>query len=169
MLLELTSTSSCSEIRNLDIRFYTKFERKSCFNVIKPTKTSKANKPLPVLEFERFEDDNSICAFETLEEYIFRSKPWREKSNHTKSLLSHIEPNSSVKTCVLSRRICQVLKYAGINTKMFTLKYWVYLSVKFSKRVCGPKNQHGKNSIIKRYFAETTTFQSTVALSIDDK
>ena len=32
------------------------------------------------------------------------------------------------------------------------LKHWVNLSAKFSKRVSGPKNQHGKNSIIKRYF-----------------
>ena len=48
--------------------------------MIKPTKMSKANKPLPVLEFERFQDDNNICVFEILEEYIFRVKPWREKS-----------------------------------------------------------------------------------------
>ena len=49
MLLALTCASTCSEIRHLDIRFYTKSERKFCFNVIKPTKTSKANKPLLVL------------------------------------------------------------------------------------------------------------------------
>ena len=29
-------------------------------------------------------------------------------------------------------------------------KHWVYLSAKFSKRVNGPKNQHGKNYIVKR-------------------
>ena len=51
--------------------------------MIKPTKTSKANKPLPVLEFERFQDDNNACVFETLEEYIFREKAWREKSNRS--------------------------------------------------------------------------------------
>ena len=45
MLLALTSASRCSEIRHLDNRFYTKSEGKICFNVIKPTKTSKANKP----------------------------------------------------------------------------------------------------------------------------
>ena len=66
-----------------------------------------------------------------------------------------------MKICTLSRWICQVLKYAGINTKMFMshsvraastrkLKHWVYLSAKFSKRVSGPKNQHGKNYIEKK-------------------
>ena len=83
MLLALRSTSRCSEIRQLDFRFYTKSERKFCFNVIKPTKVSTINKPLAVLDFELFQDDNNICVFETLEEYIFRAKPWREKSNHT--------------------------------------------------------------------------------------
>ena len=117
MLLALTSDSRCSGIRHLDIRFYTKSERKFCFNWIKPTKTSKANKPLPV--FESFQDDNNICVFETLEEYIFRAESWREKSNHTQLLFSHTEHYSPVKTCTLSRWICQVLKYAGINTKMF--------------------------------------------------
>ena len=109
--LALTSASKCSETRHLDIRFYTKSERKFCFNVIKPTKTSKANKILAVLEFERFQDDNNVCVSDSLEEYIFRAKPWHEKSNHNQLLLSHIEPHSPVKTCRLSRWICQVLKY----------------------------------------------------------
>ena len=83
MLLALRSTSRCSEIRQLDFRFYTKSERKFYFNVIKPTTVNTINKPLAVLDFELFQDDNNICVFETLEGYIFRAKPWREKSNHT--------------------------------------------------------------------------------------
>ena len=59
--------------------------------MIKPTTTSKVNKPLPVLEFERFQDDNNIFVFEILDEYILLAKPWREKLNHTQLLLSHIE------------------------------------------------------------------------------
>ena len=45
MLLALRSASRYSEIRHLDFRFYTKSERKFCFNVIKPTKMSTTNKP----------------------------------------------------------------------------------------------------------------------------
>ena len=108
MLLTLTSASRCSEIRHLDITFYAKSERIFCFNVIKPTKTSKANKPVLVLEFERFQDDNNICVFETLEVHIFRAKPWREITNHTGSLLCHIESHFPVKTCTLPKWICQV-------------------------------------------------------------
>ena len=64
MVLAITSTPVCSEIRHLDIRFYPKSERKFCFNVIKQTKTSKENKALPVLDFEGFQDDNNNCVFE---------------------------------------------------------------------------------------------------------
>ena len=71
--------------------------------MIKPTITSKVNKPLPVLEFERFQDDNNICFFEALGEYILLAKPWREKLNHTQLLLSHIELHSPIKTCALSK------------------------------------------------------------------
>ena len=109
MLLASTSAPRCSEIRHLDIRFYTKFETKVCFNVIKPIKTCKANKPSLVLEFERFQDDNNIYVFETLEEYILRAKPWREKSNHTHLLLSHTEPHSPVKTRALSNKFVKFL------------------------------------------------------------
>ena len=72
-------------------------------------------------------------------------------------MTSHIEPHFPVKTCKLSRCICQVLKYTGINIKMFKphsvrvvstskVKNWVNLSAKFSKKFNGPKNQ--QNSII---------------------
>ena len=79
LLLTSTSASKCSKIRHLDIRFYTKPEAKFYINMIKPAKTSKPNKPLPELEFERFQDDNNICVFETLEKHIFRAKLGREK------------------------------------------------------------------------------------------
>ena len=39
-----------------------------------------------MLEFGHFQGDSNICVFETLEKYIFRSKPCREKSNHIQCL-----------------------------------------------------------------------------------
>ena len=44
--------------------------------------------------------NNNICVFETLKEYIFRAKPWREKSNYTQLLLSHIVSLSFFVLCV---------------------------------------------------------------------
>ena len=98
-----------------------------------------------------------MCFWNIRRVYL-RAKASRKKSNHTQLLLSHIESHSLVKICTLFRWICQVLKYAGINTKIFTshsvrvtsilkAKTLLYLSARFSNRVNGPKNQQGKNSI----------------------
>ena len=77
----------------------------------------------------------------------------------TKMITAH-KP-SPVKTCTLS--ICQVLKYAGTNPTMFKShsvraastskdKTLGISLVKFSKRVRGSKNQHGKTSIKRDIF-----------------
>ena len=50
LLLALKSASRCSEIKNLDINYLTKSESKYCFNIPKPTKTSKPGKPLPKIQ-----------------------------------------------------------------------------------------------------------------------
>ena len=143
--------------------------------MIKPTNTSKANKPLLVLDFEHFQDDSNICIFETLEEYIFRAKPSCEKSNHTQLFLSHIEPHSPVKAFTLSWQICQVLKYAGINTKTFTSHSVRVASTSKAKTLGISHNQILKKCqwskertwqkfYNKEIFPETTTFQSILAL-----
>ena len=119
MLLALTSASRCSEIKNLDINYLAKSESKYCFNISKPTKTSKPGKPLPILEFERFESEPNICVVEALEAYIKLSKPWTEGTQKTQLLLSYIKPHSPVKACTLSNWICEVLKYAGVDIKTF--------------------------------------------------
>ena len=51
---------------------------------------------------------------------------------------------------------------------LWKLKHWVYLSVKFLKNVSGPKNQHQK-FYNKEMFPETTTFQSILALWIENE
>ena len=96
-----------------------KSESKYCFNISKPTKTSKPGKPLPILEFERFESEPNICVVEALEAYIKLSKPWTEGTQKTQLLLSYIKPHSPVKACTLSNWICEVLKYASVDIKTF--------------------------------------------------
>ena len=69
--------------------------------------------------------------------------------------------HSPVKTCTVS--ICQVLQYAGTDPAMFKSHSVTAPStskdktlgislVKFSKRVSGSKNQHGKTSIKRDIF-----------------
>ena len=110
-----------------------------------------------------------------LEEYIVRAKPWREKSNHTQLLLNHIEPHSLVKKCTMSRWICQVYKYASINTKMFTPHFVTAAStlkaitLAISLSQIFKKSQWFKESTWPKFYnkeisPETTTFQSILVL-----
>ena len=128
MLLALTSASRCSEIKNLDINYLAKSESKYCFNISKPTKTSKPGKPLPILEFERFESEPNICVVEALEAYIKLSKPWREGTQKTQLLLSYIKPHSPVKACTLSCILGvstkQILKWGRWSSKSTWQKFY---------------------------------------------
>ena len=100
---------------------------------------------------------------------MFRAKPWRETSNHTRLLLSHIDTHSPVKTCTLSRWISQVFKYAGTNTEMFTshtvraassskAKTWLYLSQILKKGQWFIESTWQK-FYNKEIFPDTTTFR----------
>ena len=80
-----------------------------------------------------------------------------------------------MKTCTLSRWICQVLKHAGINTKMFTshsvreaptLKAKT-LGISLSqilKKGQWSKESTWQTSYNKEVFPETTACQSVLAL-----
>ena len=89
----------------------------------------------------------AIFAFWRVEEYNFRAKSWGKRSNHTQLLLSYIELHSPVKTCTFSRWTCQILKYAGINTKMFK----PHLEAKILG-ISPTQIQQAESYIIKRYF-----------------
>ena len=115
-----------------------------------------------------------------LEEYILRAKPWREKSNHTQLLLNHIEPHSLVKKCTMSRWICQVYKYASINTKMFMPYFLTVASTSKAKTLTISlsqilkKSQWFKESTGPQFYhkdisPETTTFQSILMLWTEDE
>ena len=95
--------------------------------------------------------------------------------NHTQLLLSHVQARSPVKSCTLSRSICQVLKYAGINTEMFTSRLCRAASTSKAKTLgislsqIVKKGHCSKESTWQKFyneeiFPETTTFQLILAL-----
>ena len=56
---------------------------------------------------------------EILNEYIKRSKPWRESSHEKQLLLSSIRSHNAVVSCTMSGWLKKTLKQAGINTDLF--------------------------------------------------
>ena len=55
----------------------------------------------------------------TLNEYINRSKPWRESNHEKQLLLSSIRPHNAVVSCTISGWLKKTLKQGGINTDLF--------------------------------------------------
>ena len=61
----------------------------------------------------------ALCVAETLNEYINRSKPWRESNHEKQLLLSSIKPHNAVLSCTISGWLKKTPKQAGINTDLF--------------------------------------------------
>ena len=56
---------------------------------------------------------------ETLNEYINRSKVWRESNNEKQLLLSSIRPYNAVVSYTISGWLKKTLEQGGINTDLF--------------------------------------------------
>ena len=56
---------------------------------------------------------------ETLNEYINRSKSWREFNHEKQLLLSSLTPHNAVLSCTISGWVKKTLKQARINTDLF--------------------------------------------------
>ena len=56
---------------------------------------------------------------DNLNEYIKRSKPWRESNHEKQLLLSSIRPHNAVVSCTVSGWLKKTIKQAGINTDLF--------------------------------------------------
>ena len=65
----------------------------------------------PAITYFAFGEDKAVCVVETLNEYIIRSKPWRESTP--------IRPHNAVVSCTISGWLKKNLKQAGINTDLF--------------------------------------------------
>ena len=73
----------------------------------------------PAITYFAFSEDKALCLVEKLNEYINRSKPWRESNHESQLLLSSISPHNAVTSCTISGWPKKTLKEAGINTDLF--------------------------------------------------
>ena len=100
-LLALTTTSRAS-IQQLNAGFMTKDKDKYIFYFSKLHKSWRRGQAPQAAIYFAFGEDETLCVVETLNEYINRSKAWRE-SNHEKQLpLSSIRPHNPVVSCPIS-------------------------------------------------------------------
>ena len=72
----------------------------------------------PSLKVYSFEEDTKLSVVATLEDYLKRTKVWRGKDK-SQLLLSFVKPHNPVVSSAISGWIKNVLREAGIYTKIF--------------------------------------------------
>ena len=118
MLLALTSASRVLGLQHLDIRFMIKGTNIYMYTFGKLHKAWRKGKSPPSLKVYSFEEDTKFCVIATLEQYLKRTKVWRGKDK-SQLLLSFVKPHNPVVSSTISGWIKNVLREAGVDTKIF--------------------------------------------------
>ena len=66
-----------------------------------------------------FGEDKALCVVQTLNEYINRSKSWRESYHKKQLFLISVRPHNAVVSFTTSGWLKKIYKQAGINTDLF--------------------------------------------------
>ena len=120
-LLALTITSRASMIQHLNAEFMANDKDRYIFYFSKLHKSWRKGQVPPTITYFSFGEDKALHVVETLNEYINRSKPWRESNHEKQLLLSSIRPHNAVVSCTISGWLTKTLtlKQAEINTDLF--------------------------------------------------
>lgn len=117
-LIALTAAGRSSEIRFLDIRFMAKTDNSIIFWLNGLSKTRKKGQSPQKIELHKFEVNQKLCVFRTIECYLTRSKSWRNDGKN-QLLLSPLKPHREVVKSTIANWILVVLKSSGIDTDTF--------------------------------------------------
>ena len=80
-------------------------------------KAWRNGKSPPSLKVYSFEENTKLCGVATFQEYLKRTKVWRGKDKN-QLLLSFVKPQNLVVSSTISAWIKNVLREAGIDTKI---------------------------------------------------
>lgn len=160
MLLAVTSAARAHEICFLDIRYLVKHHSGYIFSFGKLTKVANPKKPRPPIKFLHFVSNHNLCVCRCIDDYLIRSKLWRD--SETQLLLSFRNPHKSVATKTISRWITDVLKLSGIDTSVFTGHSTRSASTSKAKSCGVPTKEILKNG----YWSNESVFQKTYSKEI---
>ena len=106
-------------IQYLNTEFMAKDKDRYMFYFSKLHKRWRKGQAPPAITYFAFSEDKSLCVVETLNEYINRSKLWRESNYEKQLLLSSVRPHNAVVSYTISSWLKKTFKQAGINTDLF--------------------------------------------------
>ena len=115
MLLALTSASRAYGIHNLDISHMGRLDDQYTFTYAKLHKGWRKGQPSPSITFYSFAEDQDLCVVKALDEYLTRTKGWRQVQKR-QLLLGTIKPHVEVSSSTVSRWIKETLKLCGVDT-----------------------------------------------------
>ena len=72
----------------------------------------------PAITYFVFVEDKALCVVDNLNEYIKRSKPWRESNHEKQLLLSSVRAHNVIVYCTITGWLKKTLKQAGTNTDL---------------------------------------------------
>ena len=119
MLLALIVIPRGAEINMLDINCMGLTDTKCVFALKGLPKNKERGQRTPELEFNNFQEDSNLCPVKSLKEYCCITKPFRDLNNETSLFLSILKPHKAVTKSTTARWIKEVLKWAGIDTKIY--------------------------------------------------
>ena len=118
MLLCLTTGQRNQTIHKISVNCIQELPDRYRITIDEKLKQTKPGRHLKPLELRVFEEDNKICVYEHLKEYLERTRQHRREN--LQLLLSYIKPFRPVGKATISRWVKQVLQSAGIDINKYT-------------------------------------------------
>ena len=114
-LLGLTAINRSSEMVALNTKLMC--NSKTCYKFAFgiTVKHSKQGKPVPIIEFFAFNENDLLCPVKCLDAYIQKTSSWRIENDTNQLFLSYMKPHKSVLKCTITRWVKEMLKLSGIN------------------------------------------------------
>jgi len=114
MLIALVSAFRAIQIQHLDISQMGRLSNQYKFAYTKLHKGWRKGKSSPTVLFSAFLEDPQLCVVNCLDEYLLRSKGWRN-GHKNQLLLSHINPHKEVSSSTISRWLRETLDLSGVT------------------------------------------------------
>ena len=117
MLIALVSVQRGQSLHMLDIQFMKEGDNSSEFALPEHIKQRRPGYKLPSVLLKAYPEDQSLCVFTHLKEYLQRTKPLR--GTETKLFLSYMKPHHRASKDTISRWIRSVMADAGVDVNTF--------------------------------------------------
>ena len=118
MLLCLTTGQRWQTIHKISVNCIQELPDRYRITIDEKLKQTKPGKHLKPLDLRIFHEDQGICVFRHLKEYLQRTKQYR--TQYSQLLLSYVKPFKPVSKDTVSRWVKQVLRASGINTEKYS-------------------------------------------------